>query len=194
MKIQEFIQNPEYKKKFIIEKLLCHYLNKTRTELWTDSEEELDSWIVERVKEDYRAYEEDSKPLEYLLWYVEFFWIKVFVNENTLVPRPETEYMITAVTEHVSWMKNNDNILLDIWTWSWVLWCSVLLQNPEKFDKVFMVDISKEALEVAKRNYSNLIEEWKYNVSIMTSDLCSFLADYQEDIKGKDIVLVANLP
>jgi methylase of polypeptide subunit release factors len=35
----------------------------------------------------------------------------------------------------------------------------VLLQNPDKFDKVFMVDISKEALDVAKRNYANLIEE-----------------------------------
>ena len=194
MKIQEFIQNPAYKKKFILEKLLCHYLNKTRTELWTDAEEELDSNLVDKIKEDYRVYEEDSKPLEYLLWYVEFFWTKFFVNENTLVPRPETEYMITAVTEYVSTKENNDNVLLDIWTWSWVLWCSVLLQNEDKFDRVFMVDISKEALEVAKRNYSNLIEEWNYNTTMMTSDLCSFLADYQWDIKGNDIVLVANLP
>nr|MBR6100616.1 hypothetical protein [bacterium] len=43
MKIQELIQNPDFKKKFILEKLLCHYLNKTRTELWTDAQEELDS-------------------------------------------------------------------------------------------------------------------------------------------------------
>jgi hypothetical protein len=28
----------------------------------------------------------------------------------------------------------------------------------------------------------------------MTSDLCSFLADYQDEIRCKDIVLVANLP
>jgi methylase of polypeptide subunit release factors len=33
------------------------------------------------------------------------------------------------------------------------------LQNENKFDRVFMVDISQEALDVAKRNYSNLIEE-----------------------------------
>ena len=194
MKIQELIQNPDFKKKFILEKLLCHYLNKTRTELWTDAQEELDSWIVDRVKEDYRAYEEDNKPLEYLLWYVEFFWTKFFVNENTLVPRPETEYMISAVTEFVSTKNNNDNVLMDIWTWSWVLWCSVLLQNPDKFNNVFMVDISQAALDVAKRNYENLIEEWKYNLVMETSDLCAFLTDYQDVIKGKDIVLVANLP
>jgi hypothetical protein len=67
MKIQELIQSPDFKKKFILEKLLCHYLNKTRTEIWTDAEEELDADLVLKVKEDYRAYEEDNKPLEYLL-------------------------------------------------------------------------------------------------------------------------------
>lgn len=194
MKIQELIQSPEYKKKFVLEKLLCHYLNKTRTELWTDAEEELDKALEDKVIEDYRAYEEDNKPLEYLLWYVEFFWIKFFVNENTLVPRPETEYMITAVTEFVSSKDNNDNILLDIWTGSWVLACSVLLQNEDKFDNVFMVDISDKALEVARKNYLNLIGEWKYHTEIMVSDLCSFLWDNQTVIDGKDIVLVANLP
>jgi methylase of polypeptide subunit release factors len=33
------------------------------------------------------------------------------------------------------------------------------LQNENKFKRVFMVDISDKALEVAKRNYENLIEE-----------------------------------
>ena len=194
MKIQELIQSPEYKKKFVLEKLLCHYLNKTRTELWTDAEEELDKALVDKVIEDYRAYEEDNKPLEYLLWYVEFFWIKFFVNENTLVPRPETEYMITAVSEYVSSKENNDNVLLDIWTWSWVLACSVLLQNEGKFWDVFMVDISEKALEVARKNYDHLIGEWKYNTRIMVSDLCVFLWEEQNTIENKDIVLVANLP
>jgi hypothetical protein len=45
-----------------------------------------------------------------------------------------------------------------------------------------MVDISDKALEVAKRNYENLIEEWKYDLVMKTADLCSFLADYQSDI------------
>jgi release factor glutamine methyltransferase len=128
------------------------------------------------------------------LWYVEFFWIKFFVNENTLVPRPETEYMITAVSEYVSSKENNDNVLLDIWTWSWVLACSVLLQNEGKFWDVFMVDISEKALEVARKNYDHLIGEWKYNTRIMVSDLCAFLWEEQNTIDNKDIVLVANLP
>ena len=65
MQIQSFIQDSAFKKKFVLEKLLCHYLNKTRSELRTDGEQE--------IRADYRAYEEDDKPLEYLLGFVEFF-------------------------------------------------------------------------------------------------------------------------
>ena len=193
MKLQSFIQDPAFKKKFVLEKLLCHYLNKTRTELWIDADQEIPEDIAEKVREDYRAYEEDEKPLEYLLGYVEFFWTKFYVNENTLVPRPETEYMISAVTEHVQEMENNKKILLDIWTWCWVLWCSVLLQNKESFDEVFLVDISEEALKVAEKNYNNLIWDG-YNTRFLKSNLCSFLENEQELIKNRDIILVANLP
>jgi len=193
MKLQSFIQDPAFKKKFVLEKLLCHYLNKTRTELWIDADQEIPEDIAEKVREDYRAYEEDEKPLEYLLGYVEFFWTKFYVNENTLVPRPETEYMISAVTEHVQEMENNKKILLDIWTWCWVLWCSVLLQNKESFDEVFLVDISEEALKVAEKNYNNLIWDG-YNTRFLKSNLCSFLENEQELIKDRDIILVANLP
>ena len=194
MKLQEFIQDPSFKKKFVLEKLLSHYLNKTRTELWTDADEELAEDIVNKVKEDYRSYEEENKPLEYLLWYVEFFWTQFYVNENTLVPRPETEYMITAITEHVQALAYHDAILLDIWTGSWVLGCSVLLQNEDKFKDVFLADISEKALEVAKKNYEKLLWGNEYSTNFLTSDLCSFLENYQALIKERDIVLVANLP
>ena len=103
------IQDPVFKKKFVLEKLLCHYLNTTRTDL-----QELSPEIEQRIRADYRAYEEEDKPLEYLLGFVEFFGVKFIVNENTLVPRPETEYMITAITEAMQENHANDNILLDI--------------------------------------------------------------------------------
>ena len=193
MKLQDLIKNPLYKKKFVLEKLLCHYLNKTREELWTNDNQELPEEIVSKIQQDYHSYEVENKPLEYLLWYVEFFWTKFIVNENTLVPRPETEYMITAITEYIQWIQDSENILLDIGTWSWVLWCSVLLQNPKNFNKVYLADISEKALEVAKRNYEHLIKN-DYDPNFLISNLCDFLKDYQEDIKNKNIILVANLP
>jgi len=114
MQLQMLIQDPAFKKKFVLEKLLCHYLNTTRTDLRTNAQQELSPEIEQRIRVDYRAYEEEDKPLEYLLGFVEFFGVKFMVNENTLVPRPETEYMITAITEAMQENHDTDNILLDI--------------------------------------------------------------------------------
>ena len=43
------------------------------------------------------------------------------MNEHTLIPRPETEYMITAITEELQSREDSDHILLDIGTGSGVL-------------------------------------------------------------------------
>ena len=194
MQLQALIQNPAYKKKFVLEKLLCHYLDKTRTELWTDAEQELSEELVEKIQEDYRAYEEDEKPLEYILGFVEFFGVRFWVNEHTLIPRPETEYMITAITEELQSREDSDHILLDIGTGSGVLWCSVLLQNGGKIREVFLADISADALYVANRNYNDLIDGSLYDTRIVQSDLCAFLESYSGIIEGRKLIMTANLP
>ena len=194
MQLQALIQNPAYKKKFVLEKLLCHYLDKTRTELWTDAEQELPEELVKKIQEDYRAYEEDEKPLEYILGFVEFFGVRFWVNEHTLIPRPETEYMITAITEELQSREDSDHILLDIGTGSGVLWCSVLLQNGGKIREVFLADISADALYVANRNYNDLIDSSLYDTRIVQSDLCAFLESYSGIIEGRKLIMTANLP
>ena len=194
MQLQALIQNPAYKKKFVLEKLLCHYLDKTRTELWTDAEQELSEELVKKIQEDYRAYEEDEKPLEYILGFVEFFGVRFWVNEHTLIPRPETEYMITAITEELQSRGDSDHILLDIGTGSGVLWCSVLLQNGGKIKEVFLADISADALYVANRNYNDLIDGSLYDTRIVQSDLCAFLESYSGIIEGRKLIMTANLP
>ena len=194
MQLQALIQNPAYKKKFVLEKLLCHYLDKTRTELWTDAEQELSEELVKKIQEDYRAYEEDEKPLEYILGFVEFFGVRFWVNEHTLIPRPETEYMITAITEELQSREDSDHILLDIGTGSGVLWCSVLLQNGGKIREVFLADISADALYVANRNYNDLIDGSLYDTRIVQSDLCAFLESYSGVIQWRKLIMTANLP
>ena len=194
MQLQALIQNPAYKKKFVLEKLLCHYLDKTRTELWTDADQELSEELVKKIQEDYRAYEEDEKPLEYILGFVEFFGVRFWVNEHTLIPRPETEYMITAITEELQSREDSDHILLDIGTGSGVLWCSVLLQNEGKIREVFLADISADALYVANRNYNDLIDGSLYDTRIVQSDLCAFLESYSGIIEGRKLIMTANLP
>lgn len=195
MKIQDILQNPEYKQKFVIEKFIKEVLQISREEMRMQLDRELSKYEIDQISAYYRAYVEDKKPMEYILWHVDFFWVPFEVNENTLIPRPETEYMITAVTEFTQealTMNNQKWILLDIGTWCGVLGISVLLQNPDAYDEIFFCDISQWALFVAQENYKNLIEK-KYSHQFLKSDLVAFLSDYTLDT-NKQITLVANLP
>lgn len=194
MKLQQLLQDPNYKKKFVLEKLLCHFLSKTREELWIQGDIEIAGDTLEKIQKAYREYVEEEKPLEYILGYVEFFGVRFWVNEYTLIPRPETEYMISALTEYLQGSQDSNFVLLDIGTGSGVLGCSVLLQNQDKISQVFMSDISADALYVAKRNYDDLIDASKHEMRMIQSDLCAFLESYLEVIEGRNIVMTANLP
>ena len=195
MLLQDLLQNPEYKQKFVLEKFIQEVLQISREEMWMQLDKEISWPEVDQILRYYTAYVDDKKPMEYILWHVDFFWIPFIVNENTLIPRPETEYMITAVTEYTKEnldARNQTWILMDIWTWCGVLWISVLLQNINSYDKIFFSDLSNWALFVAQKNYENLIEK-NYNKEFLQSDLVSFISDKTLDTSNP-ITLVANLP
>ena len=195
MLLQDLLQNPEYKQKYVLEKFIQEVLQISREEMWMQMDKEVTEPEVDQILRYYHSYVENKKPMEYILWHVDFFWIPFMVNENTLIPRPETEYMITAVTEYTKENLDSNNqkwILLDIGTWCGVLWISVLLQNPNSYDKIFFSDISAWALFVAQENYKNLIEK-EYDKEFLESDLVAFIADKTLDT-SKPITLVANLP
>ncbi len=196
MTIQDLISNPDYPQKIILQKLICHFCNISREDMRIKSDQEIASSDLEKIISWYNAYVNDSKPLDYILWQVEFFGIKFLVNQHTIVPRPETEYMINAVTEHCQKNLANqpDNILMDIGTWCWVLWISVLLQNPNAFQTIFLTDYSQDAIWVAKQNYDNLIQSDKYNTHFIRSDLVQFVDSYSSLISQKKIILLGNLP
>ena len=153
MNISDLLASPQYPAKYILQKLLMEYMKISREQMRTDWETEIPEDVFNKIIVWYKAYVEDQKPLEYILWHVTFFWNEFIVDENTLVPRPETEYMVQAISEYVldRFGQESDSILMDIGTWCWVLWTSVLLQNSNNFTTVFFTDISQEALLVAKK-------------------------------------------
>ena len=197
MNVWSLLQNPEYKEKFVLQKLLCVFLGCTKEELRTSADRELDDEMVQKVRSAYDDYAIKKKPLEYVLGHVDFFWKEFIVNEATLIPRPETEYMITAVKEFIDWKveklkgwKVTDNqhfhtstlphfnILLDIGTGCGVLGISILMWNPGFFTEAICTDYYANALEVAKKNYEHY--KWeiindKLNVKFIEADLLGFI-------------------
>lgn len=198
MKLSELLWREDLKEKFILQKFLCTFLSCTREQLWTDMDKDVPDEIIQKTLTAYKSYVEEKKPLEYILGHVDFFGKEFFVNEATLIPRPETEYMITAATEDIQGQGKRDkgqgNVLLDIGTGCGVLGISVLLQNPDYFSDVIFTDYFENALEIAKKNYATLVAGFMGNVQFLHSDLLDFLIHGNREILDKNIVLVANLP
>jgi release factor glutamine methyltransferase len=90
-------------------------------------------------------------PIQYLLGTTEFFGLPFLVNENVLIPRPETEELVDWILQEDKKIERQKQIkILDIGTGSGCIAISLAKNIPNA--AVFAIDISAEALEVAKKN------------------------------------------
>lgn len=91
-----------------------------------------------------------EKPIQYITGEAWFFGLRFEVNENTLIPRPETEELVdwilsSSITQHPTPLT-----ILDIGTGSGCIPISLKANLPQA--NVSTIDVSEKALEVAKRN------------------------------------------
>ena len=91
-----------------------------------------------------------EKPLQYITHQATFFGIDFFVNQSVLIPRPETEDLVNWVLEDIYKNKIISPQLMDIGTGSGCI--AVSLANANKQINVTAIDLSEEALRVAKKN------------------------------------------
>jgi len=120
-----------------------------------------------------------KEPLAYILKKKEF-WSKIFfVNRNTLIPRPETELLCESVIKTI---KNKKLFILDIGTGTGCVLLSIL--SEIKKSRGIGIDISKKAIDVAKKNSNNL----KLNKR------AKFFSRSLEDIYGYKFDLVVSNP
>ncbi len=94
-----------------------------------------------------------NKPIQYIIGETEFCDSKFKVNENVLIPRPETSEMIYKIVERQKTKDKRQLSILDIGTGSGCIAISLAKQIPNS--KVYALDISEKALEVAKGNAIN---------------------------------------
>lgn len=89
-----------------------------------------------------------SEPIQYVLGKAYFYGLSFRVNHSTLIPRPETEELVELILS--DYRRNEPSSLLDIGTGSGCIALSLAKYLPES--QVLGIDISEEALEVAKEN------------------------------------------
>lgn len=89
-------------------------------------------------------------PIQYILGECEFYNLKFNVNSFTLIPRPETEELVDLIIKHHKQSSNHELTILDIGTGSGCI--PIALKKNIPHSKVSALDISEEALNVAKSN------------------------------------------
>src|SRR5690625_2736585 len=152
----------------IAEILLQHHLAVSRAQFYMMMQEPIPEQIMERFQADIQAHVDTGIPVQHLTGYEYFYGRKFFVNEHTLIPRPETEELVYHVIQVVKKsVKKTACTVVDVGTGSGVIAISLALELENA--QVFATDISKKALRMAKKNAKHLGAQ----VSFMHGDFLS---------------------
>lgn len=115
-------------------------------------------------------------PLQHITHTQEFMKMDFYVNEDVLIPRPDTEILVEEVIKIAN--KFQDPIILDLCTGSGAIGISIA--KNVKNAKVYAIDISDKALEIAKKNAKNL--EVEEQITFIKSDLFEQIKNIKFDI------------
>ncbi len=114
-----------------------------------------------------------KEPIQYILGKAEFYGRQFIVDKSVLIPRPETELLIMSII--------NDNVsaptILDIGTGTGCIAITLAAELPSS--KVYAIDISEDALDVAKRNGQQLKSKVHFSKSDILKDE---IVDHRFDI------------
>jgi release factor glutamine methyltransferase len=123
-----------------------HLLGFSRTDMILKKNELVDDSNVRTLQSILHSLKQ-HKPIQYIIGQTEFYGFPFIVNENVLIPRPETEELVRWVLDE---NKNDELKILDIGTGSGCIAISLKKHLPNA--EVFALDISASALRVAAEN------------------------------------------
>ncbi|HEX7065610.1 MAG TPA: peptide chain release factor N(5)-glutamine methyltransferase [Bacillales bacterium] len=165
--------------------LLRHHLNVTRTKLFQILRDDLSDETGVSFMKDIEKHAKGI-PVQHLTGEEQFYGRPFRVNENVLIPRPETEELVAVVLEKIEeqFSGKKEIRVVDVGTGSGAIAVTLALEAPQL--SVSAIDISDDALSVAEENAGIL----GANVTFYQSDLLrSFI---ERGIKAD--VIVANPP
>ena len=126
-------------------------------------------------------------PIQYILGSTEFYGLPFLVNENVLIPRPETEELVQwIISNNLTIQKSNNLKILDIGTGSGCIAISLAKNLPNA--TVFALDISEKALAISQKN----AEINNVNVNFINKDILK-INDFK-DLTTQFDIIVSNPP
>jgi len=131
--------------------LLCRAIDMPRSYLFAHPEDVLDEMTLERF-EDVIARRISGEPMAYIMGVKEFWSHELAVSPATLVPRPETEFLVDLALREIPRKAEWD--VLDLGTGSGAIAVAIASERP--MCRITAVDVSEGALTVARENVRKL--------------------------------------
>lgn len=169
----------------VAELLLQHHLQVDRTRFYARMQEEVPVEVWEMFKTDIEKHALTGIPVQHLLGYEAFYGREFSVNEHVLIPRMETEELILYVVNDMK--KRQDLVeptLVDVGTGSGII--AVTLAKELYGVKIYATDISRDALQMAKKN----ADFHQANITFYQGNFLQPIID--EDLNPE--IIVANPP
>lgn len=163
-----------------MEHLLAHVLGCRRLELYLRFDEVLREPDLAQLR-DLTRRRSEGEPLQHLLGIVEFAGNELVCDHRALIPRPETEHLVELILARLR--DGPPKRILDVGTGSGCIGLS--LAKAWREAEALLLDISEDALELARLNASRLGLDDRARV--LRSDLL-------EKAEGRFDLIVANLP
>ncbi|EGG90781.1 protein-(glutamine-N5) methyltransferase [Lachnospiraceae oral taxon 107 str. F0167] len=120
-----------------------------------------------------------NMPVQYIVNKAYFCGLPLYVDENVLIPRFDTEVLVEEVLN----LGDKNKKILDVCTGSGAI--AIALKKLGKFERVDALDISEEALKIAKKNAKAL----ECDINFLKSDMFSSLTS-----ENKYDIIVSNPP
>ena len=178
--IEYNIESPVQKTRMLLANLLNKGKEYITINIKEDLEKSIENNFIEQIQKLKQGY-----PIQYITNKQEFMKLDFFVNENVLIPQPDTEILVEEIINILKNQISNEKInILDLCTGSGAIGVSIVKYIENAY--VTMTDISRKALEVAEKNAKNnkVIDRCKFIKSNMFEDI----------INKKYDVIISNPP
>lgn len=143
------------REEFAGELLLRHLSGLSRTSMLAMMRDELAGEVWTQFQAAVQKHA-DGEPIQYIIGSEEFYGRRFEVNEHVLIPRPETEELVYGTLKRLDRLfpAVNQVALVDVGTGSGAIAVTLQLEKPGL--QVTAIDLSEDALVVARKNASQL--------------------------------------
>lgn len=138
----------------IAEMLLQHYTNQNRSQFYANMQQEISELVWQKFRTSITNHAKTGIPVQHIIGSAPFYGRDFTVNKHVLIPRFETEELVSHALDKIKKSRIEHPIIVDVGTGSGIIAITLALELEQA--TIIATDISGSALVVAKQNAERL--------------------------------------